>query len=144
MNNVKKQYVSEVYQDIAVTRKKAFQEYGARYNTMATSEIYAQTSHVLKLNPTSVLVELKKTIKKIEKKSKAVDLEELLYDLCNQSAMQMGRPTHLFPIGTNRYALVVAEDIVLFTKADYTQSLVCMNSNRNFQIYAPNLKVGRL
>ncbi len=144
MNEVKREYVGEVYRDIALMRKKSYQEYGMLSHSMMKSEAYAQTHHILKLNPTSVLVELKKTTKKIEKKGKHVDLEELLHQLGHESMVEMGVPTHFFPIGTNRYALVGSEDVRLFTKADYTQSLVCLNSKRNFQIYAPNLKIGNL
>lgn len=144
MNVVKREYVGEVYRDIALMRKKSYQEYGMLSHSMMKSEVYAQTHHVLKLNPSSVLVELKKTTTKVEKKAKHVDLEELLFEMTHKSLVEMGVPTHFFPIGSNRYALVGTEDVRLFTKADYTQSLVCLNSKRNFQIYAPNLKVGKL
>lgn len=144
ITEVKKELVGGVYKDVALMRKKAYQEYGARIHSMQIGEAYAQTHHTLKLNPTSVLVELKKTTKKIERKAKHVDFEELLHELCIQSANEMGTPTHFFPIGANRYALVNVDDVRLFTKEDYTQSLVCLNSIRNFQVYVPNLKVGRL
>ncbi len=144
MNVVKREYVHEIQHEIAVMRRKAYQEYGIRTHSMMQGEIFAQTQHTLKLNPTSVLVELKKTTKKIEKKAKHVDFEELIFDMTHKSLIEFGNPTHFFPIGANRYALLCEDDVRLFTKADLTQSLVCLNSKRNFQIYAPNLKVGKL
>lgn len=144
MNEVPQHHVSAVQQDIAIIRKKSYQIYGARVHSMAQSEAYAQTNHLLKLNPASVLVEFKKTTSKIERKGKRVDLESVLNELCIKSMENMGNPTHFFPIGANRYALVDIGDIRLFTKEDYAQSLVCLHGIRNFQVYAPNLKVGEL
>jgi hypothetical protein len=102
---------------------------------------YAETEHLLKLNPSQVLVELKKTTTPIERRGKKVFLEPLVHDLVRKSMEDFGKLSHMFPVGQNRYALVDSEDIRLVIDKNYRQTLVCVNPKRNFTLYAPNLKV---
>ena len=146
LNEVSKETTHKAYEQIALMRKKEYQSPAFRYSPTPSAEgIYSTTYHILKMNPASVLVELKKTTSLIERRSVAVDFEELLHELAVKSMMEYGNPTHFFPIGKNRYALVDGkEDVRLYTKDDFSQSLVCLAPKRNFQVYAPYLQIGNL
>lgn len=146
LNEVTKETTHRAYERIALMRKKEYESPAYRYSQMLPADgIYSTTYHILKMNPASVLVELKKTTTLIERKSKAVDFEELLHELSVKSMMEFGTPSHFFPIGKNRYALVDGkEDVRLYTRDDFSQSLVCVQPKRNFQIYAPYLTIGNL
>jgi len=100
-----------------------------------------EVTHLLKQNPSSVLVELKKTTTLKELKSKNVKLLDLLHDYVHKSMFEFGNPTHFFPVGQNRYALICKEDVRLVITETYKQSLVCTRPERNFILYVPNLKV---
>lgn len=140
---VKKQYVPEIHQEIRINRTmENLPPYAGLYADLVY--LAAETSHILKQNPSSILVELKKTTTLKEKKSKSVNCFELLTELSLDSGMNMGIPTHFFSVGKNRYALVCEQDIILFVNKNYKQSLVCVNKRRNFTVYAPNLKVSGL
>lgn len=144
VREVRKEYVPITVQQINTVKRNFYQSSAHRYmpNPYEPAEALSKTWHILKQNPASILVELKKTTTLKERKSKNVDFERLLEELVVESLIGYGQPTHLFPIGSHRYALVCAEDVRLFTKADFSQSLVCVQPHRNFTVYAPHLKVG--
>lgn len=143
IRTVKREEMSKTIKEFSTVRRNFYQYNLNRYYSPDhdISEVYSKTWHILKQNPASLLVELKKTTTLKERKKKNIDLEELLHELVGESSIEDGLPTHLFPIGSHRYALVCEDDVRLFTKDDFSQSLVCLVPKRNFTIYAPHLKV---
>lgn len=111
-----------------------------RHTGLNAGEMYATTTHLLKQNPSSIVKELKKTSTNVERRSKNVGLQELLYEFSIKSMEDMGFPTHFFSVGQNRYALLCEQDVVFFIDKNYKQSIVCTNPKRNFILYVPNLR----
>lgn len=140
MNDVRIQKLHpDVAREVAVMRKQELNNFHYQYGTDLGS--VSKSIHTLKQNPMRIIAELKKTTTTLEFKGKSYSFLDVLHDTVNQSITQYGLPTHLFSIGKSRYALVSDEDVVLFVKNNYEQSLVCIRSQRNFNIYAPNLKL---
>lgn len=142
MKEVRVEYVPQISEQIALARKNFFEDRRFRYTPESPQmEAYYQSRHLLKLNPSSVLVELKKTTQMKYRTSKELLIEDLINELATESHTLFGNPSHFFPIGKDKYALVSIDDVKLYVKKDWKQSLVCMDPKRNFQIYAPRLKV---
>lgn len=137
----RKETVSSVYKSIAVMKKEAYSH--ARYVPYDLSESIAQTQHLLKLNPMSLLVELKRTTTKKYRQAKVVDFEEMVNEIATDSLIENGAPTHFFNVGQDLYCLACVDDFVLFTTEEWKQQLVCVSPHRNFTVHAPNLKMRR-
>lgn len=140
VSEVKRQLLPKHYEEIAIHQKKHFMSSKFRYNNLDYTEV-AKTLHTLKLNPMKLLTELKKTTTQLYRESKDLTLDELIYDTSNLSAREFGVPTNFFCIGEDLYCLASNEDVVLFVNEGYKQQLVCTRPERNFTIYAPNLKM---
>lgn len=136
---VKREMVRSQYERIAVQAKTAF-ENSNRYNPYAPDPLtISKSMHTLQLNPMKLITELKKTTTKLSRE-RHITVSELIEELSYLSMNEMGVPTHMFSIGTDKYALVGKEDVVLFVTEDSRMQLVCTKPNRNFVVYAPNLE----
>jgi hypothetical protein len=142
IREAKREMLPKHYEDIAVAQKEFYSSANHfKYGFRPDARVIAETRHTLKLNPMKLLTELKKTTTTLYRESKNLTLEDLIYGVVSVSMHESGQPTHFFCIGEDLYCLVSVEDVVLFLTADYHQQLVCTRPNRNFNIYAPHLRV---
>lgn len=112
-----------------------------RYLLESEYGLVTKTNHILKMNPTKALTELRKTTTYRKLMRKDVDLVEVVNIFAHKAMLHGGELTHLFPIGENTYALVNKEDMMLYVTEDFHQIIVCDRHIRNYTLYIPNLKV---
>lgn len=132
ISKVEHYIVPKARHEIALAKKAAW-----RVDRLEPDLAVVESTHILKMNPIKTITELRKTTTKVERKSKKVDLIQVVCDLSYESRKHLGYPSYLFPIGEHRYALVCEGDVKLYTNEDFSQSLICTVPERNFTIYAP-------
>lgn len=128
-----------IAKEFAIMQKNEFNNF--KLNLEFNTGIISQSIHSLKQNPMTILTELKRTTRLIECRSGNIKFIDLLKGIIHKAMDRGGIPTHLFAIGKSRFALVRKDDIALYIDSDYNQSLVCNYKDRNFTIYAPNVKL---
>lgn len=142
IKDVRREYCPEYHQQIRTLAQKFYDSNMRRYvpeSSLNDPVLYAESIHRLTMNPMKLLTELRKTTTK-KQFTKHLTLTELVWEMTRKSHEWMGRPTHLFNIGENTFALVAEEDCRLFVKEDMSEQLVCLRPERNFHIIAKNVR----